>query len=57
MQKQQKHVTVQRLVNEFGFEIRFQGNIKNKIFLPNLNRTGIELASGKVFDAIYNVVL
>lgn len=52
-----KSITVQSLIRQFDFEIIYRGNVRNKIQIPSLNRTGIELSSKKVFNKILTTVL
>ncbi|MDE6476756.1 MAG: hypothetical protein K2L48_00935 [Mycoplasmoidaceae bacterium] len=52
-----KSITVQQLIDQFDFQIIYKGNTRNKIEIPSLNRTGIELASKVVFNKILTTVL
>jgi serine kinase of HPr protein (carbohydrate metabolism regulator) len=53
-----RYLTVSSLVQKFGFDILYRGNMSNHILIPSLNRTGIELASNKViYDNIISAVL
>jgi HPr kinase/phosphorylase len=57
MQKKE-YVTVITLAKKFNLEILYRGKTSNKIMIPSLNRTGIELASKKiVFSNIISAVL
>lgn len=52
------YLTVSSLIQKFGFDILYRGNLNNHIQIPSLNRTGIELASNKiVYDNIISAVL
>lgn len=52
------YLTVTSLVQKFGFDVLYRGNMNNHIQIPSLNRTGIELASNKVvYDSIISAVL
>jgi len=59
MTARKKHyVTVESIINHFNdLEILYEGDIKNKILIPSLNRTGIELARRNVFKNIISAVL
>jgi serine kinase of HPr protein (carbohydrate metabolism regulator) len=53
-----KYITVTALVRKFNFDVLYKEGFKNKILIPSLNRTGIELASQKtVFKNIISAVL
>jgi serine kinase of HPr protein (carbohydrate metabolism regulator) len=53
-----RYLTVASLVQKFGFDVLYRGNMTNRILIPSLNRTGIELASNKiVYDTIISAVL
>lgn len=55
--KIRKSIPVQSLINQFDFEVLYKGNIHNKIAIPSLNRTGIELATKIVFNKILSTVV
>lgn len=55
--KVRKSISVQNLINQFDFEVLYKGNVRNKIEIPSLNRTGIELSSRVVFNKILTTVL
>ena len=57
MKSNKRSITVQQLIDQFDFKILYKGNTKNKILIPSLNRTGIELASKIVFNKILTTVL
>jgi HPr kinase/phosphorylase len=53
-----KVITVTSLINKFNFEVLHKGSSRNKIQIPSLNRTGIELASKHtIFENIISAVL
>lgn len=53
-----KSITVQSLIKQFDdFEVLYRGNVRNKIKIPSLNRTGIELASKTIFNKLLTTVL
>jgi serine kinase of HPr protein (carbohydrate metabolism regulator) len=53
-----KFVSVKSLIEKFNFDVLCKGSSQNKIKIPSLNRTGVELASKhKVFDNIISAVL
>jgi serine kinase of HPr protein (carbohydrate metabolism regulator) len=53
-----EYVTVASLMKKFNFQVIHRGKLNNKILIPSLNRTGIELASKTVvFANIISAVL
>lgn len=51
-------ISVRSLIKKFNFEILYKGSRNNKILIPSLNRTGIELVAGKgVYGNIISAVL
>jgi hypothetical protein len=57
MQKKE-YVTVTTLRKKFNLDVLYRGKPSNKVLIPSLNRTGIELASKKiVFSNIISAVL
>jgi serine kinase of HPr protein (carbohydrate metabolism regulator) len=53
-----KSIKINSLINKFHFEVLYKGSSRNKILIPSLNRTGIELASKhSVFDNLISAVL
>jgi serine kinase of HPr protein (carbohydrate metabolism regulator) len=58
MVKHSKYIQVNQLIKKFNFEILYKGNLRNRILIPSLNRTGIELASKThIFRNIISAVL
>lgn len=57
MKNNKKSITVQSLIDQFDFEVLYKGNVRNKISIPSLNRTGIELASQLIFNKLLTTVL
>lgn len=56
--KQSKGLLVRDLIANFKFDVIYKGSSKNRIMIPSLNRTGIELASKHfVFREIISAVL
>ncbi|MDR3329745.1 MAG: HPr(Ser) kinase/phosphatase [Mycoplasmataceae bacterium] len=54
----QKSISVKSLIKKFNFEVLCKGSSRNKILIPSLNRTGVELASKHiVFENIISAVL
>ncbi|MDR0674741.1 MAG: HPr(Ser) kinase/phosphatase [Mycoplasmataceae bacterium] len=53
-----KFISIKSLINKFHFEVLHKGSSRNKIQIPSLNRTGIELASKHIiFENIISAVL
>jgi serine kinase of HPr protein (carbohydrate metabolism regulator) len=53
-----KSIKISSLINKFHFDILYRGSSRNKILIPSLNRTGIELASKhNVFENLISAVL
>ncbi|MDR1235310.1 MAG: HPr(Ser) kinase/phosphatase [Mycoplasmataceae bacterium] len=53
-----KSISIKSLINKFNFEVLYKGSSRNKITIPSLNRTGIELASKhNVFENLISAVL
>jgi serine kinase of HPr protein (carbohydrate metabolism regulator) len=58
MRKYRKYIQVNQLIKKFNFEVLYKGNLRNRISIPSLNRTGIELASNtRIFKSIISAVL
>ncbi|MDR3257189.1 MAG: HPr(Ser) kinase/phosphatase [Mycoplasmataceae bacterium] len=54
----QKSIPIKSLIKKFNFEVLYKGSSRNKIQIPSLNRTGVELASKHiVFENIISAVL
>ncbi|MDR2369030.1 MAG: HPr(Ser) kinase/phosphatase [Mycoplasmataceae bacterium] len=54
----QKFIPIKSLINKFNFDVLYKGSSHNKIYIPSLNRTGIELASKHtIFENIISAVL
>jgi serine kinase of HPr protein (carbohydrate metabolism regulator) len=53
-----KFIPIKSLINKFHFDVLYKGSSRNKIQIPSLNRTGIELASKHIiFENIISAVL
>jgi serine kinase of HPr protein (carbohydrate metabolism regulator) len=56
--QRKEYVTVTTLAKKFSLDVLHRGKTSNRILIPSLNRTGIELASKKiVFSNIISAVL
>ncbi|GHU47782.1 hypothetical protein FACS1894218_2950 [Bacilli bacterium] len=53
-----KSIHIKSLINKFNFDVLYKGSNRNKILIPSLNRTGVELASKNVvYENIISAVL